>query len=61
MRRRNESVLVEVVDDGVGGADVAGSGLQGLAKRVEALDGSLEVASPGGGPTTVRAVLPCGS
>ena len=47
VRRRNESVLVEVVDDGVGGADVAGSGLQGLAKRVEALDGSLEIASPG--------------
>jgi signal transduction histidine kinase len=61
VRRRNESVLVEVVDDGVGGANLTGSGLQGLAKRVEALDGSLEIASPGGGPTTVRAVLPCGS
>jgi signal transduction histidine kinase len=61
VRRRNESVLVEVVDDGIGGANPAGSGLQGLTKRVQALDGSLEIASPGGGPTTVRAVLPCGS
>jgi signal transduction histidine kinase len=53
--------VVEIVDDGVGGADRAGSGLSGLARRVEALDGALEVSSPAGGPTTVRAVMPCGS
>jgi signal transduction histidine kinase len=61
VRRRGGALLVEVVDDGVGGADRSGSGLSGLARRVEALDGSFEVASPPGGPTTVKAVLPCGS
>jgi signal transduction histidine kinase len=54
-------LVVEVTDDGVGGADASGSGLRGLARRVEALDGRLEVVSPAGGPTTVRAVIPCGS
>jgi signal transduction histidine kinase len=55
-------LVVEVVDDGVGGADAgAGSGLAGLRKRVAALDGTLAVASPSGGPTTVRAELPCAS
>lgn len=54
-------LAVEVVDDGVGGASVAkGHGLAGLADRVAALDGSLGVESPDGGPTTVRAVIPCG-
>ena len=48
-------------DDGRGGADPAGNGLTGLRQRVEALDGRLRVASPDGGPTTVRAELPCGS
>lgn len=52
-------LIVEIVDDGVGGADAAGNGLRGLARRVEAFDGTLEVASPDGGPTTIRAVLPC--
>ena len=50
---------MEVVDDGRGGADRAGAGLRGLAQRVAALDGTLEVHSPPGGPTVVRAVLPC--
>jgi signal transduction histidine kinase len=50
---------VEVADDGRGGADAAGVGLRGLARRVEALDGRLEVVSPAGGPTTIKAVLPC--
>ena len=51
---------VEVHDDGVGGADdVSGSGLRGLRDRVEALDGRLEVVSPPGGGTTIRAELPC--
>ncbi len=57
---RNAHLHVEVVDDGRGGADPAGSGLKGLAQRVAALDGSLEVHSPAGGPTVVRALLPCG-
>jgi signal transduction histidine kinase len=56
---RNENLHVEVVDDGRGGADPRGTGLKGLAQRVEALDGSLEVNSPPGGPTVVRAVMPC--
>jgi signal transduction histidine kinase len=50
---------VAVEDDGVGGADASGSGLSGLRRRVEALDGTLTVASPAGGPTNVRAELPC--
>ncbi len=50
---------VRVVDDGVGGADPAGSGLLGLARRASALDGTLRVESPAGGPTAVVAGLPC--
>jgi signal transduction histidine kinase len=49
-----------VVDDGVGGADTErGSGLRGLADRVEALDGRLRIWSPGGGGTRVQAEIPC--
>ncbi len=48
-------LVVTVVDDGRGGADPArGTGLAGLAARLEAIDGTLEVISPAGGPTTVR-------
>jgi signal transduction histidine kinase len=51
-------VQVSVSDAGVGGADPgAGSGLRGLADRVEALGGSLEVVSPAGAGTTLRAAL----
>ena len=54
-------VQVEVSDDGIGGADpTAGSGLRGLADRVEAVGGRLSVESPPSGGTTVRAELPCG-
>ncbi|CAL9410514.1 hypothetical protein SUDANB58_01634 [Streptomyces sp. enrichment culture] len=52
-------VRVAVEDDGCGGADAAGSGLFGLARRVAALDGDLTVVSPPGGPTLVAAELPC--
>jgi signal transduction histidine kinase len=53
---------IEIADDGVGGADdTRGSGLRGLADRVEALDGHLRVASPPGRGTVVTAELPCGS
>jgi signal transduction histidine kinase len=59
--RRNRRLIVEITDDGVGGADPAGgSGLHGLADRLEALDGRLQVTSPAGQGTTVRAELPCG-
>ena len=52
-------VSVEVSDDGVGGADpAAGSGLRGLADRVEALGGSLDVVSPAGAGTSLRAEIP---
>ena len=60
VRRSNGMLVAEVVDDGRGGADPAGAGLTGLAQRVGALDGTLRVVSPTGGPTTVRAELPCG-
>lgn len=52
---------VEVTDDGRGGADRAGGGLAGIRRRVEALDGVLTVVSPPGGPTLIRAEIPCGS
>jgi signal transduction histidine kinase len=59
--RRDDLLVVEVTDDGDGGADPArGSGLRGLADRVAAIDGRLTVTSPAGGPTVVRAELPCG-
>jgi PAS domain S-box-containing protein len=55
----NGHAIVEVEDDGVGGADpLGGSGLRGLADRVEALDGRLEVESTPGRGTQVRAVIP---
>jgi signal transduction histidine kinase len=53
---------IEIADDGVGGADdTGGSGLRGLADRVEALEGHLRVSSPAGAGTVVTAELPCGS
>lgn len=55
-----QQVVVEVVDDGVGGADTEqGSGLRGLTDRVEALGGRLRIWTPRGGGTRVRAELPC--
>jgi signal transduction histidine kinase len=53
-------LLVEIVDDGAGGADPEGGGLRGLVDRVEALDGTLEVDSPAGQGTRVRARFPLG-
>jgi signal transduction histidine kinase len=59
--RTNGALVVEVADDGVGGAtNNGGSGLRGLADRVEALGGHLEVTSPVGNGTRVRAEIPCG-
>jgi PAS domain S-box-containing protein len=58
----NGGLMVEVSDDGVGGAQpAAGSGLRGLGDRVGALDGTLEVESPPGGGTLLRARIPLGS
>jgi signal transduction histidine kinase len=58
--RENGHVLVEIVDDGIGGADPSrGSGIRGLADRVEALDGRLDVESPPGVGTRIRAEIPC--
>jgi len=48
-----------VRDDGVGGADPRGSGLQGLARRVTALDGQFDLAGPPGRGTTIRVRVPC--
>jgi signal transduction histidine kinase len=58
--REGQALSVEVHDDGVGGADAGGGGLDGLRRRVQALDGTLAVISPPGGPTTIRAQMPCG-
>ena len=59
VRQANGSVVIDVRDDGVGGADPAsGSGLRGISDRVSALDGLLEVTSPPGEGTVVRAELP---
>ncbi|MFJ5057904.1 sensor histidine kinase [Streptomyces nigra] len=57
--RVENRLMLQVVDNGVGGADVsAGSGLAGLAERLDAVDGILVVDSPQGGPTRVTAELP---
>jgi signal transduction histidine kinase len=60
VERVNGQLLVEVSDDGVGGASASdGSGLRGLSDRVAALSGTLEVSSPPGRGTRLRAHLPC--
>jgi len=52
---------LDITDDGRGGADEAGgSGLTGIRNRIAAHDGTLELASPPGGPTTLKVELPCG-
>jgi signal transduction histidine kinase len=61
IQRTDGVLMAEIADDGEGGADPSGLGLTGLRQRAEALDGTLRVESPAGGPTTVRVELPCGS
>ncbi|MFF9195520.1 sensor histidine kinase [Streptomyces sp. NPDC014779] len=57
--RTGGRLMLQVRDDGVGGADpAAGSGLAGLTERLDAVDGVLAVDSPAGGPTTVTAEIP---
>jgi signal transduction histidine kinase len=59
VRRRADDIVVEVRDDGVGGADMrSGSGLRGLADRIAALGGELRVTSPPGGGTSVVGRIP---
>src|SRR5699024_5362781 len=58
----DQTLLIEIDDDGVGGAQPGtGLGLLGLADRVEALGGSFRIDSPDGGGTHIVAELPCGS
>jgi len=55
----DDRLVVEIRDDGLGGADPAeGSGLTGLADRVSALDGTVAISSPAGGPTLLRVEIP---
>ncbi|MFI6324712.1 sensor histidine kinase [Nonomuraea sp. NPDC050556] len=55
-----KELVIEVRDDGVGGADPAGgTGLVGLADRLSVVNGRLSVSSPAGGPTLVRVEIPC--
>jgi PAS domain S-box-containing protein len=62
MAREPGALVVEVADDGCGGADPAqGSGLRGLADRLAAFEGTLQVHSPAGAGTTLTAVIPCAS
>lgn len=57
-----ELLRIEIRDDGVGGAvETYGGGLAGIRRRAEALDGSMVLTSPPGGPTVLRVELPCGS
>jgi signal transduction histidine kinase len=60
VERNNGRLVVEVADDGVGGADpTGGTGLRGLADRLAVIEGRLEVVSPPGEGTTIRARIPC--
>ncbi|GAA1979785.1 sensor histidine kinase [Amycolatopsis minnesotensis] len=59
---RDTGVVVEVEDDGRGGAEERpGGGLAGLRRRLAVFDGTCEITSPRGGPTTVRMMVPCES
>jgi signal transduction histidine kinase len=61
IRLEGNMLRVEVADDGQGGADVArGSGLRGLADRLDAIAGRLEISSSPSDGTRVLAVIPCG-
>ena len=61
-RQTDDRLVVEIADDGRGGADLdRGSGLRGLEDRVTALGGTLRISSPPGGGTVVAMDLPCAS
>ncbi|WFR74688.1 histidine kinase [Prescottella defluvii] len=58
---RGATMLIDIVDDGVGGAvESAGSGLAGIRRRVAAFEGTMTIHSPLGGPTRLEVQLPCG-
>jgi signal transduction histidine kinase len=59
--RHGNTLRVMIRDDGIGGADLRGQGLSGLADRVAGVDGRLTVHSPAGGGTVITAELPCES
>jgi signal transduction histidine kinase len=60
VEHRDGRLVALVADDGIGGARLgSGSGLAGIAARLEAFDGALELHSPAGGPTTVTMEVPC--
>jgi signal transduction histidine kinase len=60
VQRAGDRLHIIISDDGVGGADPSrGTGLAGLAKRAEAVDGTLDISSPAGGPTLISVDLPC--
>jgi signal transduction histidine kinase len=59
IEREHDSCVVTIRDDGIGGAHTNRGGLSGLADRLAAVDGTLAIVSPSGGPTNIRAELPC--
>jgi signal transduction histidine kinase len=60
IKRLGDTLLIEVGDDGHGGADRSkGTGLRGIERRLAAFDGTMAVSSPLGGPTIVTMELPC--
>jgi signal transduction histidine kinase len=60
VQRAGDRIHIIVTDDGIGGADpVRGTGLAGLAKRAESVDGTFDISSPEGGPTMITVDLPC--
>ncbi|GLY78860.1 sensor histidine kinase [Actinoallomurus iriomotensis] len=60
--RAGDRLAIEVADDGIGGADeTRGTGIAGIRRRVLALDGTIQIHSPAGGPTTITVSLPCAS
>ncbi|MER7843992.1 histidine kinase [Kitasatospora sp. NPDC096077] len=62
LARTGDTLRAEITDDGCGGAaEGGGTGLRGMRQRVEAVDGTLRVQSPSGGPTLITVECPCGS
>jgi signal transduction histidine kinase len=62
VKRTGDTLVIQVTDNGVGGADPAGgTGLASLARRAKSVDGSLQIESPAGGPTVIAVELPCAS
>ncbi|MFJ5718976.1 sensor histidine kinase [Streptomyces sp. NPDC093149] len=58
--RSGAMLSAEITDDGTGGADASrGSGLDGIGRRAAALDGTMKISSPPGGPTNITVELPC--